>query len=234
MKLALPAVALCLWACVPAPAHRLDEYLQGTLISVEKNRVDAQITLTPGVAVFPFLIPDIDADGNGVVSTEEQHSYAERVLRDLSLTIDGQSLAPHLRSMDFPALEEMKEGRGEIHIEWSAHLPAGGRERRLVFENRHQRRIAAYQVNCLVPRDRDIQIIAQKRNYTQSFYELDFAQQGTQSGVAGFNRVSGAGKPLGTVALLLAVRMFFLWMQRARLHRLQPADRSSAGQNQRA
>ena len=34
----------------------------------EKNRVDAQMTLTPGVAVFATLIADIDTDANGVIS----------------------------------------------------------------------------------------------------------------------------------------------------------------------
>ena len=36
----------------PASAHRLDEYLQATTIALEKNRVHAELRLTPGVAVF--------------------------------------------------------------------------------------------------------------------------------------------------------------------------------------
>jgi hypothetical protein len=36
--------------------------------------------------------------------------------------------------------------------------------------------MAAYLVNCLVPRDPDIRIVAQKRNPLQSFYELDYVQ----------------------------------------------------------
>jgi hypothetical protein len=59
-----------------------------------------------------------------------------------------------------------KEGLGEIQIEFSATLPRGGPNRRLVLENRHQRRIAACLVNCLVPRDPDIRIVAQDRNGT--------------------------------------------------------------------
>ena len=34
-----------------ALAHRLDEYLQATRISVATNRIDLSIDLTPGVAV---------------------------------------------------------------------------------------------------------------------------------------------------------------------------------------
>jgi hypothetical protein len=60
-------IAILILAAMPAFAHRLDEYLQGTIISVEKARVQVQMTLTPGVAIFPFLIPNIDTDRNGVI-----------------------------------------------------------------------------------------------------------------------------------------------------------------------
>jgi hypothetical protein len=223
MKRILWAAAILLLAGTPALAHRLDEYLQGTIISVEKTRVDAQITLTPGVAVFPMLIADIDTDGDGVISAVEQHAYVARILRDLSLKIDGQPLTPRLLSMEFPAIEEMKEGRGEIRIEFEAHLPLGGTNRKLTLENHHQSRVAAYQVNCLVPRDPDIRILAQNRNYSQSFYELDFVQAGARSNAQSLTWLAGAQKPLGTVALLLVAWLALLWGQRPKpVKRLLP------------
>ncbi|HEV2380750.1 MAG TPA: HupE/UreJ family protein [Terriglobia bacterium] len=100
-------------------------------------------------------------------------------LGDLSLSLDGHHLRPRLVSADFPAIEELKEGLGEIHIEFAADLPRGGPNRKLVLENHHQARMAAYLVNCLVPRDRDIRILAQNRNETQSFYQLDYVAGGS-------------------------------------------------------
>jgi len=213
MKLTLlPAIILL--AGSPAFAHRLDEYLQAAILSVEKHRVEAQLMLTPGVAVFPGLIAEIDSNSDGVISEAEQRDYAGRVLRDVSMAIDGHPLTPHLLSMQFPAIEEMKDGRGEIRIEFEAGLPAGGPNRKLTFENHHESRIAAYQVNCLVPGDHDIRILAQNRNYSQSFYQLDFAQAGAQStalSLAWNLWTPGIGKPLGTIALLLFAWLALLW-----------------------
>ena len=108
----------------------------------------------------------------------------------------------------------MKEGRGEIQIEFHADLPPGGRNRSLTFENRHQSRIAAYQVNGLVPREPDIQIVKQNRNYLQSHYELNYTQAGAQPRTLSAALWSDDGAWLGLVALCLLARFAWLWRRR--------------------
>ena len=216
MNTRLAASAIVLLLCAPSFAHRLDEYLQGTLVSIGKSRFDAEITLTPGVAILPILLADIDADRDGVLSAGEQQAYAARVLRDLSVAIDGHRLTPSVISARFPAIEEMREGRGEIRIEFSAELPRGGPNRSLVLENHHQSRIAAYQVNCLVPGDPDIRIVAQKRNYSQSYYRVDYVQAGVRPSSLPFANWFRDGGWLAAIALLLAARFAFLWLRARR------------------
>jgi hypothetical protein len=185
-------------------AHRLDEYLVATIVSVEKTRVQGEITLTPGVAVYRIVLAGIDKNGDGVITEEEERAYAGQVLRDLSVTMDGRPLTVQLRSKKFPSVAEMREGRGEIRIEFGADVGFGGTTRKLAIENRHQSRIAAYQVNCLVPGDPGIRIVAQDRNYSQSVYQLTYQQAGSDSLLA-----SWAG--LGGVALVLFARLGVLW-----------------------
>jgi len=216
MKTGLSAAAILLLTATPAPAHRLDEYLEATLVSVEKSRVQAELTLTPGVAVYPIVLADIDTNADGVISKTEQRTYAARVLRDLSLTIDGRPLKLQLLSTQFPAIEEMKDGLGQFRIEFGADLPFGGDTRRLIFENHHQSRIAAYQVNCLVPRDPNIRIVAQNRNYSQSLYQLEYVQAGVPANSLSLASWSGDRVWLSTVALLLFARFALLWRQHAR------------------
>ena len=177
MKLKLiSAAAILLSLGGTAFAHRLDEYLQATLITVEQDRVDASMRLIPGVAVSSQVIAMIDADGDGVLSEAEQKAYAERVLGDLSLSVDGVPLKPKLVSSEFPRVEEIQEGLGEIHIAFTADLRRGGVDRRLILENHQQNAGAVYLVNCLVPSDDTIRIVSQKRNEQQTFYELDYVQ----------------------------------------------------------
>jgi hypothetical protein len=213
-RLAAAAVVL-LWLGTPAAAHRLDEYLQATIISVDKSRIQMQIRLVPGVAVLPIVLANMDTDADGVISETEQRAYAKRVVHDLSLTIDGDPLRPRLVSTRFPAIGEMKEGLGEIQLELNADLPHNGPNRKLIFENHHQSRIAAYMVNCLVPRDPDIRILAQNRNYTQSFYRLDYVQAGVGSERLFFSWRSGGRGWLGAIALILFTRFVLLSLQRA-------------------
>jgi hypothetical protein len=200
--------AILMLSRAPAFAHRLDEYLQATIVEIEKHRVRLEVTLTPGVAVSEFVIQTIDTDGDGTISTSERQAYAARVLEDLTLTIDGRRLAPRATPVQFPALSEIREGRGEIQIEVSADLPRGGRDRKLVLVNRHLIPIAAYEVNCLLPGDQRVRIGAQKRNYSQSDYELDYEETDEPYGI------TSALIWLIPVALFVTARFVFVWRQR--------------------
>jgi len=206
------AAAILLLASVRGGAHRLDEYLQGMIISVDKTRLQGHMSLTPGVAVLPYVISQIDTNADGVISQAEQDGYAGRLLRDLSVSSDGRRVTPRLISISFPTGEELGEGRGEIQLDFVADLPSGGYTRILTIENHHDPGISAYQVNCLVPRDLDIRIAAQKRNYTQSHYELEYMR----ADIRPVQPWSGDALFFGGCALLLITRFVFLWRVRPR------------------
>ena len=100
MKKLLAIVAAVLMA-LPAPAygHRLDEYLQATILSVDTDRVEGSMRLVPGVAVGSGVIARIDTDGDGLISATEELAYARRVLGDLALSVDGHRVGPRLLSV---------------------------------------------------------------------------------------------------------------------------------------
>lgn len=172
----IAAIAVFLSFEASGLAHRLDEYLQAALISVNKDDVQVAMRLVPGVAVAEAVLAEIDTNRDGILSDAERRAYSERVLQELSLSVDGNRLSLRLVSVEFPKPAEIREGLGEIQIEFTASLPRGGADRKITFENHHQSRVAAYLVNCLVPRDRDIHIKAQHRNEQQSFYQLEYVQ----------------------------------------------------------
>jgi len=208
MKARLVAGTILLFFGRTAFAHRLDEYLQATTLSVEKDRVRAQIRLVPGVSVFPAVLAAIDSDGDGALSEAEQRAYAERVLRDLSLAVDGQRVPLRVVSSQASTTEAMRYGLGEIRLELAGEVPRGAGPRRLVFENHHRSGIAAYLVNALVPTDPAIRITAQDRNYDQSFYRVDYVQSADGRGASSGPSWSGAGAWLGAAALLLSARLY--------------------------
>jgi len=178
-------------------AHRLDEYLQSTLVSVEKGRAELEVRLTPGVAIVPMVLAEIDRNGDGVMSEAEQREYADRVVRDLVVTAGGERLTPRLVSAKFPTIEEMRDGSGEILIELETVLRSDVRNRSLTFENGHMRQISAYLANALVPSDPGVRIAGQYRNSSQSVYRLDYVVAGAGSDWA----VWGCAGALGLLVL---------------------------------
>jgi hypothetical protein len=57
-----------------AYAHRLDEYLQATLVTVKQDEVRASMRLIPGISVAPSVIANIDINHDGILSVAEQQS----------------------------------------------------------------------------------------------------------------------------------------------------------------
>ena len=178
-KLSVIVVACVLLFARAASAHRIDEYLQATILSLEANEAHASMRLIPGVMVAPSVIDAIDSDHDGVFSESEKRAYAQRVLGDLSITVDGAPVIPQLLSWSFPEPAQMREGLGEIRIEYRVELSAGGRDRALILENHHLNPSSVYLMNAVVPQDRNIRIVGQRRNESQSVYELDYSQTGS-------------------------------------------------------
>lgn len=168
-------IAVGLSYAASAGAHRIDEYLQATLLTVESEHVHASIRLIPGDVVAPSVIASIDSDHDGVFSDIEQRAYAQRVVADLSIGVDGAAARPKLVSWEFPAPTQMLEGLGEILIDYTVALPSGTGDRSLVLQNRNQGGQSVYLVNVLAPSDRSIRIVDEQRSADQSRYQLRFS-----------------------------------------------------------
>ena len=167
--------SLLLLLATDAWAHRLDEYLQATRISVATNRIDVSIDLTPGVAVADQVLAVVDKDRDGRVSEAEATAYAQRVLKDIRVGLDEHALTLSLMDTFFPALEDVRKGMGVIRLKATARigsLTVG--EHALSFTNAHLPAISVYLVNALAPKDRAIKITKQTRDELQKNYRLEF------------------------------------------------------------
>jgi hypothetical protein len=154
-----------------AAAHRLDEYLQATLIGVTRDATEVEIQLTPGVAMLPVLMAVIDQDRDGQFSSEEERAYVGRVAREVELRVDGVPAPLSLIESQFSTIEAMRAGLGTIRMK--LRTARSGHELR--FENRHLPQVSAYLVNCLAaPADRLV-VRRQKRDQAQRSIEFEYS-----------------------------------------------------------
>ena len=162
-------LALSLVGC--AAAHRLDEYLQATLIGVTRDGVDVEIHLTPGVAMLPVLMAVIDQDRDGRISPGEEQAYVSRVAREVELRVDGLPAPLSLIESSFPPPEAMREGLGTIRIK--LRTARGGHELR--FENRHLPQVSVYLVNCLAASSDGLVVGRQQRDEAQRSIAFEYS-----------------------------------------------------------
>lgn len=102
-------------------------------------------------------------------------AYVNRVLGDLTLTLDGRKLELQRRAASFPAIDLMRSGLGEIQLVFASELPVVHGSQRIRLENHHEPAISAYLANTLTPRDARIRIESQERSPDQSVYDVTFA-----------------------------------------------------------
>jgi hypothetical protein len=194
-----------------ASAHRLDEYLQATLIGVTRNGIDVEIQLTPGVAILPGLVPVIDQDRDGRISSGEEQAYASRVVREVELRVDGVPAPLSLIDSKFPTMDAMREGLGTIVIKM--HTLRTGHELR--FENRHLPQVSVYLVNCLASPGDGLVVGRQVRDEAQKSIQFEYSFGGGE-----MKGLRAAGIAIG---MLLAARLGVLF------YRARQEKRASTG-----
>ena len=178
---AVLAAALALTAA-PAAAHRVDEVLRATLLTIDRDRIDGTLRIVPGAATAPASIASIDRDADGAFSDDEQAAYAKAVVDDLSVAIDGAAARPSVVAWRFPSLASMRDGLGEIVVDFAvAPLPGPG-EHTVVLTNRRRIGPTVDLANVVVPRDPAVRIDGQRRSADQSVYAINYRRAASGDG----------------------------------------------------
>ena len=156
-------------------AHRLDEYLQATLVAIAAGDIRLQINFTPGVDIADQVLPLIDRNGDGTISEKEAAAYAQLVKRDLVVRIDQHPANLKLTLSRFDQPNELRTGSGLIQLEYLVHPgPTVAGVHQLTFENRHLPKLSVYLLNAAKPNSDSVRITSQKRNQIQSTGEIGF------------------------------------------------------------
>jgi len=157
-----------------AAAHRLDEYLQATRISIDPDAILLEIDLTPGAEIGPMVFALVNTDHDGRISSAEGRAYANRAVRDIILELDGRPMPLAVERTRFPSFEEMRAGTGTVRIEARAAAVLSPGRHTLRYQNSDRPDGSVYLVNALVPSSPKIAITDQHRDPLQREIRLSF------------------------------------------------------------
>jgi hypothetical protein len=174
-RLSLAAAGLVLAMPASLFAHRLDEYLQATRVSLSRSQITLELELTPGVDVASAIVALLDRDGDGTISRQEAGTYGTAVLKDVVLQVDGRPVPLTLTRVEIPSTDEMRDGVGTIQLRafGSGRLVVPGRSQ-LYFRNNHQPQMSVYLVNALLPEDAAVTVLAQTRDARQQSVRIEY------------------------------------------------------------
>ncbi|QEW23565.1 hypothetical protein LA6_005802 (plasmid) [Marinibacterium anthonyi] len=176
MMLRILSLACIVASAAPAFAHRLDGYLQASVLSLGPERLTISLALTPGHEEAELLIAAADLDHDGTLSDEELHHHAETVVQDLALEIDGAPVRLTLQDVSAPDIAALIDGTAPLILHLSAAMPQSSGEHRLTYRNTYRSEHSTRLVNTEAPRG-PFEVIAQERDGTQSVYSLVFRRR---------------------------------------------------------
>ena len=170
------AVVAAVLAGTSMSAHRRDEYLQAARLTIDPDRVEVSLDLTPGIAVADVVRAEIDRDADGAISLAERHEYVRRIVGGLAMDVDGRPLTLAVIDSEFPDVDAMRQGEGTIRIGAAAELPRLGEGiHHLRYRNSHRPDIGVYLSNALVPSSDRVSIAAQRRDVDQRELTIEYA-----------------------------------------------------------
>jgi hypothetical protein len=194
---------------VEVSAHRTDEYLQAARLAIDPGGVQIELDLTPGIALAEAILADIDRNGDGSLSAEEQRAYGSLVLSALELEVDGTRLPLRLGASSFPGAEAVRRGEGTIRLHAAAMLPRlsiGFHQ--LLFRNRHHRDRSVYLANALVPESDRVAVMAQRRDGDQTELTIDYVLRAAPATSTAVSLLSSIAAATVLSALLMRASRF--------------------------
>jgi hypothetical protein len=156
-------------------AHRLDEYLQASRVSLARDAVVVEVDLTSGASIASTIVALLDRDGDWTISPDEAGAYGQAVVADLALDLDGRAVPLTLTRVETPSIPEIHEGMGTIRLYASGGVDAAAGRRTLRLRNNHSPVASVYLANALVPDDRAIDVVAQTRDTRQQELRVEYA-----------------------------------------------------------
>ena len=184
-------------------AHRMDEYLQATRVSIAVDRVNLEIDLTPGISIAADAISSIDTDADGRISPAERAAHASGMLRSVVLSADGRRMPLSLVGSEYPDPSDITAGVGTVRLVATAEMAAVSPGRHIVsYVNAYRPDTSVYLANALVPADRRVTINSQRRDPAQRELTLEY-----DVALPAWRRGLSIAAGLGIVALLTAARL---------------------------
>ncbi len=155
-------------------AHQIDEYVGVTLVEVQRNRIRAFLSLTPGSEIAAGVIAAIDTNRDGVFSDQEVDVYARAMSDGVTMALDAARLPTRLIATTVPAPEDLYSGQAIIRLTLESTLPPQQPGRHSLEVSNTNQALTVLLANALVPPDPRVRILRQSRDWYQRRLEITY------------------------------------------------------------
>jgi len=151
-RLLTPLALLSLWLWLvpmPAAAHPLDTLGQLVIVQLGASTTEVSLTIGGGMLANELVLQDLDANGDGSLSSIELSNWRAELARNVHIGLDGASVTIDPSSIELtipPKLSDFHLGLAPVIATFSVPMPAqtGGQAHRLTFRSDYQPDLARW------------------------------------------------------------------------------------------
>lgn len=121
-----------------AAAHPVDEVVQGAYLTLAPGTVRLELDVTPGPAVAGAVLRSLDARPDRLITDAEARAYAERVLAQSAILLDGVAAAWRLEKVSTPPYDALRLKADTLKIYAVAARPDQVGSHSLSYHNRYR------------------------------------------------------------------------------------------------
>lgn len=155
-------------------AHQIDEYVGVTLVEVQRDRIRAFLSLTPGSDIAAGVIAAIDTNRDGRFSDQEVADYAREMSDGVTIALDAARLPTRLIATTVPPPEDLHSGQAIIRLTLESTPPPQRPGRHSLEISNANRALTVLLANALVPPDPHVRILQQSRDWYQRRLEITY------------------------------------------------------------
>lgn len=194
----------------PAGAHPLDEAMQFSTLTLDKDQITIEIEIMVGPLLVDRIDDAVDTDHDGQFSAAEQQAWGQQLTHHVSLRVDDRAIPLRLLYVRVPTFRALINGQECVFVRYQANLGAVSdppdSTHRVTYVNNYMEKLSFYATSVLIRDGVDMDIWGWRDDGSVYHFNYRLTNAPTPTPTLSLTATSPSSTPTSTSPLATTAR----------------------------